>query len=67
MLARRLPSLLPPLAFEEALEVSQLYSIIGLLPAGQALLPRRPFRSLHHSVSDASLIGGGSIPRPGGR
>jgi magnesium chelatase family protein len=65
MLARRLPSILPPLSFEEALEATKLYSIAGLLPAGQALLARRPFRSPHHSISDAGLIGGGSIPRPG--
>src|SRR5262249_23502489 len=49
----------------EALEATKLYSIAGLLPAGQALLARRPFRSPHHSISDAGLIGGGSVPRPG--
>jgi len=65
MLARRLPSILPPLSFEEALEASKLYSVCGLLPSGQALLSRRPFRGPHHSISDAGLIGGGSIPRPG--
>src|SRR5690349_18257179 len=65
MLARRLPSILPPLSFDEALEATKLYSIAGLLPAGRALLARRPFRAPHHSISDAGLIGGGSVPRPG--
>jgi magnesium chelatase family protein len=65
MLARRLAGILPPLAFPEALEVTKLYSITGLLPEGAALLSRRPFRAPHHSISDAGLIGGGAIPRPG--
>jgi magnesium chelatase family protein len=54
-----------PLTFSEALEVSKLYSICGRLPLGEALLSQRPFRAPHHSISDAGLIGGGSIPRPG--
>src|SRR5207247_345404 len=65
MLAKRLPSVLPPLSFDEALEATKLYSIAGLLPAGQALLASRPFHVPHHSISDAGLIGGSSIPRSG--
>jgi magnesium chelatase family protein len=65
MLARCLPGILPPLTFEEALETSKVYSVMGRLPAGQALVAARPFRSPHHTISDAGLIGGGSTPRPG--
>ncbi|MEJ5330102.1 MAG: YifB family Mg chelatase-like AAA ATPase [Desulfobaccales bacterium] len=65
MLAQRLPSILPPLSFEEALETSKIYSIMGLLPPGRPLLTRRPFRAPHHTISDAGLIGGGTTPRPG--
>ncbi|MEA3548346.1 MAG: magnesium chelatase domain-containing protein, partial [Thermodesulfobacteriota bacterium] len=65
MLARRLPSILPDLGFEEALETSKIYSIMGLLPKGKGLLTTRPFRAPHHTISDAGLIGGGQIPRPG--
>ena len=65
MLARSLRTVLPPWSFEEALETSKIYSIMGRLKPGQALVPRRPFRSPHHTISDAGLIGGGSIPRPG--
>ncbi len=65
MLAQRLPSILPPLNQEEALETSKIYSVMGLLKPGQGLLSRRPFRSPHHTISDAGLIGGGTTPRPG--
>jgi|UniRef100_A0A7C5EMT6 magnesium chelatase family protein len=65
MLAQRLPTILPPLSFEEALETSKIYSIVGKLPPGQPLVSRRPFRPPHHTISDAGLIGGGPNPRPG--
>ena len=65
MLARRLPSILPSLTLEEALDVTRIHSVAGLLPPGRALVTRRPFRAPHHTVSYAGLIGGGSIPRPG--
>ena len=65
MLARRLPTILPPLSFSEALEVTRVASVAGTLPSGKALVTERPFRSPHHTVSDVGLIGGGSVPRPG--
>ncbi|MEG1997427.1 MAG: YifB family Mg chelatase-like AAA ATPase, partial [Clostridiales bacterium] len=65
MLAKRLPSLLPPLTLSESIEVTKLYSISGQLPPGQPLLITRPFRSPHHGASAASIIGGGATPRPG--
>lgn len=65
MLARRLPSILPPLSFEEALEVTQIHSVAGLLKNKGTLVGDRPFRSPHHSASGPSLVGGGSYPRPG--
>ncbi len=65
MLAKRLPGILPNLDFQEALEVSQIYSVAGLLKNRGSLITTRPFRSPHHSASGPSLVGGGSIPRPG--
>ncbi len=65
LLASRLPSLLPPLSFQESLETTQIYSLLAQLQPHQGLIVQRPFRSPHHTVSDAGLIGGGSIPRPG--
>jgi magnesium chelatase family protein len=65
MLARRLPSILPPLQFEEAIETTKVYSILGLVRPGAALIGARPFRAPHHTVSDAGLVGGGTVPRPG--
>ena len=65
MLAKRLPSILPPLTAAESIEATRVYSALGRLPAGQPLLARRPFRSPHHTISDAGLVGGGSIPVPG--
>ena len=65
MLARRLPTILPPLSLAESLECTRIYSVAGLLPPGQGLITQRPFRAPHHSVSDAGLVGGGIMPRPG--
>ncbi len=65
MLARRLPTILPPMTEEEALEVTKIYSIAGLLSHRHGIVMERPFRSPHHTVSNSALIGGGSIPKPG--
>ncbi|HEX2249228.1 MAG TPA: magnesium chelatase domain-containing protein, partial [Gemmatimonadales bacterium] len=65
MLARRLPSILPSMSPDEALETTKIHSVAGTLPATQSLLTVRPFRAPHHTISDAGLIGGGSSPRPG--
>ncbi len=65
MLARRLPTILPALSFDESLETSKIYSVLGLMPKGHGLITIRPFRAPHHTISDAGLIGGGHNPKPG--
>jgi len=65
MLAKRMPTILPQLSATESIETTRIYSALGQLPAGQPLLARRPFRSPHHTISDAGLVGGGSPPSPG--
>lgn len=64
MMVGRIPSILPDLTFEEALEVTKIHSIAGTLPRGTPLLSTRPYRAPHHTVSASSLVGGGRIPRP---
>jgi magnesium chelatase family protein len=65
MLARRLPSVLPQMSFDEAIETTKIHSVMGLLKQSQPLIATRPYRSPHHTISDAGLIGGGQIPKPG--
>ncbi len=65
MLSKRLPSILPDMTWEESLEITQIYSVLGMLTAKEPLVQQRPFRSPHHTVSNAGLIGGGSNPKPG--
>jgi magnesium chelatase family protein len=65
MLARRIPGVLPPLTFDEALETTSIHSVAGLLRSGSSLLTNRPFRAPHHTISDIALVGGGVLPRPG--
>ncbi len=65
MMARRLAGVLPPLTFDEALEVTSIHSVAGLLAGGGGLVTRRPFRAPHHTISDVALVGGGATPRPG--
>jgi magnesium chelatase family protein len=65
MLAKRLPTILPDMNFEESLETTKIHSVMGLIPAESSLIVTRPFRNPHHTISDAGLIGGGQIPKPG--
>jgi len=65
MLAKRLPTILPPLSLQEALETTKIYSVAGKLPENATLISKRPFRSPHHTISDVALVGGGGIPQPG--
>lgn len=65
MLAKRLPSILPPLSLEEALESTKIHSVAGKLPEHSTLITKRPFRNPHHTISDVALVGGGSTPHPG--
>jgi magnesium chelatase family protein len=65
MLAKRLPTILPPLTLQEALETTKIHSVAGKLPENATLISKRPFRSPHHTVSDAALVGGGGMPQPG--
>jgi magnesium chelatase family protein len=65
MLAKRLPTILPPLSLHEALETTKIHSIAGKLPENSTLVSKRPFRSPHHTISDVALVGGGGIPQPG--
>ena len=65
MLAKRMPTILPPFTFEEALETTKIHSVAGVLDQGSGLVGTRPYRSPHHTISDAGLIGGGAVPRPG--
>src|SRR2546426_8916780 len=65
MLARRLPTILPQMSLDEALETTKIHSVAGGLPVGESLVAGRPFRGAHHTISDGGLVGGGSYPRPG--
>lgn len=65
MLAKRLPTILPPLTLHEALETTKIHSVAGKLPENSTLISKRPFRSPHHTISDVALVGGGGIPQPG--
>lgn len=65
MMARRIPTILPDLTFEESLEITKIHSIAGILKSNTPLITSRPFRSPHHTISSVSLVGGGRIPKPG--
>lgn len=64
MLAKRIPTILPEITFDEALEVTKIHSVAGLLSTENPIILQRPFRSPHHTISGVSLVGGGKIPRP---
>src|SRR5207247_7527982 len=64
MMARRVPGILPPMTFDEAVEVTSVHSVGGLLPPGAGLVTERPFRAAHHTTPDVALVGGGQQPRP---
>jgi magnesium chelatase family protein len=63
-MSRRIPSILPDISFEEALEVTKIHSVAGILPKDVPLITTRPYRAPHHTVSASSLVGGGRIPKP---
>ncbi len=65
MLAKRLPSILPPMTLHEALETTKIHSVVGRVKAHAGLMAQRPFRSQHHTISNVALVGGGSYPQPG--
>jgi len=65
MLAKRIPTILPDMTFEEALQITKIHSIVGILRHGQSLVATRPFRSPHHTLSDVAMVGGGQVPKPG--
>lgn len=65
MLAKRIPTILPDMTFEEALQTTRIHSVVGILKSGQSLLATRPFRSPHHTLSDVAMVGGGQFPKPG--
>ena len=65
MMAKRLPSILPPLTLQEALETTKIHSVAGRMERGSSLLSQRPFRSPHHTISPVALVGGGTFPQPG--
>jgi magnesium chelatase family protein len=65
LMARALPSILPPMSINEALDVTRVYSVADMLPNGMPLVRQRPFRAPHHTISNAGLVGGGHWPRPG--
>src|SRR5437763_15560162 len=65
MLAKHLPTILPPLTLQEALETTKIHSVAGKMPENATLVSKRPFRSPHHTISDVALVGGGNLPQPG--